>query len=31
MSDIAVERIRYSRRFEIGFCEEVKILAEFEL
>ena len=31
MSDIAVERIRHSRRFKIGWCEEVKILVEFEL
>ncbi len=31
MFDLAVERIRYSRRFKIGFCEEVEILAEFEL
>gem|GEM_PF-6411913 len=31
MFDLAVERIRYSWRFKVGFCEEVEIFAEFKL
>lgn len=31
MFDLAVERIRYSRRIKIGIYEEVEIFAEFKL